>query len=97
MHPVAPMCSKGPHSVGARQGLGLPGITIWTERADVPAAILTCFPAAAIGWAMDSCIDRTHPDALGMALATRRPRLAFSILRPRRQYASADYQSRLRN
>ena len=62
------------------------------------AAILDLFSRRVVGWSMDSHLDRTLAlDALSMALRTRRPEVGLVHHSDRGvQYASDDYQSRLR-
>jgi putative transposase len=72
---------------------------IWTREGWIYlAAILDLFSRRVVGWSMDSSIDRTLAlDALGMALKTRRPEPGLLHHSDRGvQYASADYQSQLR-
>jgi putative transposase len=72
---------------------------IWTREGWLYlAAILDLFSRRVVGWSMDSSIDRRLAlDALGMALKTRRPEPGLLHHSDRGvQYASADYQSQLR-
>ena len=73
---------------------------IWTREGWLYlAAILDLFSRRVVGWSMDSHIDRDLAlDALGMALATRRPepRLVHHSDRGV-QYASVDYQRQLQD
>lgn len=72
---------------------------IWTREGWLYlAAILDLFSRRVVGWSMDSSLDRTLAlDALGMALRTRRPEAGLLHHSDRGvQYASADYQSQLR-
>ena len=72
---------------------------IWTREGWMYlAAILDLFSRRVVGWSLDSRIDRTLAlDALGMALKTRRPESGLLLHSDRGvQYASGDYQTRLR-
>jgi transposase InsO family protein len=72
---------------------------IWTREGWIYlAAILDLFSRRVVGWSMDSSLDRTLTlDALGMALRTRCPEPGLLHHSDRGvQYASADYQSQLR-
>ena len=72
---------------------------IWTREGWLYlAAILDLFSRRVVGWSMDSYLDRTLAlDALAMALKTRRPEPGLLHHSDRGvQYASADYQSQLR-
>lgn len=72
---------------------------IWTREGWIYlAAILDLFSRRVVGWSMDSSLNRTLAlDALGMALRTRHPEAGLLHHSDRGvQYASADYQSQLR-
>ncbi len=72
---------------------------IWTREGWIYlAAILDLFSRRVVGWSLDSQLDRTLAlDALGMALRTRCPEPGLLHHSDRGvQYASEDYQSRLR-
>jgi len=73
---------------------------IWTREGWLYlAAILDLFSRRVVGWSMDSHIDRDLAlDALGMALATRRPEPGLVHHSDRGvQYASVDYQRQLQD
>ena len=72
---------------------------IWTREGwTYLAAILDLFSRRVVGWSMDTHLDRMLAlDALGMALRTRRPEAGLIHHSDRGvQYASAEYQGRLR-
>jgi len=72
---------------------------IWTREGWIYlAAILDLFSRRVVGWSMDTHLDRMLAlDALGMALRTRRPEAGLIHHSDRGvQYASAEYQGRLR-
>lgn len=99
-HPVAANELNRNFTASAPNKVWVTDITyIWTREGWLYlAAILDLFSRRVVGWSMDSSIDRTLAlDALGMALKTRRPEPGLLHHSDRGvQYASADYQSQLR-
>jgi len=99
-HPVAGNQLNRNFTASAPNRIWVTDITyIWTREGWIYlAAILDLFSRRVVGWSMDSSIDRTLAlDALGMALRTRRPEPGLLHHSDRGvQYASADYQSQLR-
>jgi transposase InsO family protein len=98
--PVAANELNREFSVSAPNKVWVTDITyIWTREGWMYlAAILDLFSRRVVGWSMDSCLDRTLAlDALVMALKTRRPEPGLVHHSDRGvQYASLDYQNRLR-
>ena len=99
-HPVAANQLNRNFTASAPNKVWVTDITyIWTREGWLYlAAILDLFSRRVVGWSMDSSIDRTLAlDALAMALKTRRPEPGLLHHSDRGvQYASADYQSQLR-
>jgi transposase InsO family protein len=100
-HPVAANRLQRDFTASAPDTVWATDITyIWTREGWMYlAVILDLFSRRVVGWAMDSCIDRTLAiDALSMALTTRRPKPGLLHHSDRGvQYASDDYQRQLRN
>ena len=99
-HPVAANELNRNFTASAPNKIWVTDITyIWTREGWLYlAAILDLFSRRVVGWSMDSRIDRTLAlDALSMALGTRCPEPGLLHHSDRGvQYASADYQSQLR-
>ena len=99
-HPVAANQLNRNFTASAPNKIWVTDITyIWTREGWLYlAAILDLFSRRVVGWSLDSLLDRTLAlDALGMALRTRCPEPGLLHHSDRGvQYASADYQSRLR-
>lgn len=100
-NPVAANALKRNFTAVAPNRIWVTDITyIWTREGwAYLAVILDLFSRRVVGWSMDSCLDRTLAlDALSMALKTRSPDPGLLHHSDRGiQYASADYQSQLRN
>jgi putative transposase len=99
-HPVAPNELNRNFTASAPNKVWVTDITyIWTREGWMYlAAILDLYSRRVVGWSMDSCMDRSLAlDALGMALRTRCPEVGLLHHSDRGvQYASTDYQDRLR-
>jgi putative transposase len=99
-HPVAANELQRNFTAPAPNRVWVTDITyIWTREGWLYlAAILDLFSRRVVGWSLDSCMDRGLAlDALGMALRTRCPEAGLVHHSDRGvQYASADYQDRLR-
>jgi transposase InsO family protein len=99
--PVAPNLLNRDFRVSAPNKVWVTDITyIWTREGWIYlSAILDLFSRRVVGWAMDSCLDRTLAmDALVLALKTRRPEPGLVHHSDRGvQYASGDYQRQLQD
>jgi transposase InsO family protein len=99
-HPVATNELNRNFTASAPNKVWVTDITyIWTREGWIYlAAILDLFSRRVVGWSMDTHLDRMLAlDALGMALRTRRPEAGLIHHSDRGvQYASAEYQGRLR-